>query len=125
MYGVIFLGTLYRGSNSTLWATLGSNIAKLVLQSSNNSILRSLYVDSKTLQIITKEFSTMIRDNIQVYSFYKEIGMVDLYRLYRKVISILGILFFTTDKGFIDCQRLFFHYRRCSERQRRYKWQLL
>ncbi len=80
-------------------------------------------MDSETLQIIAEEFSTMIRGDVKVHSFYEEMGMAGLYGLHGKVTSILGILFFGTDNGFIDRRRLLLYYRRCSGRQRRHKWE--
>jgi hypothetical protein len=90
------------------------NLAKLALQSPNTSLLKSLEVDSMALQMIADEFSTMIREDIAVYSFREERGMSGIYGLHDKVSKTPRTVEQPGLNAFADSGRLFLNYWRCS-----------
>ncbi|KAI9851995.1 MAG: Ankyrin-1 [Thelocarpon superellum] len=58
--GVIFAGTPHRGSNKALWASIASNVAKVVLKDQNDKVVDALNRGSETLERLQFNFSPII-----------------------------------------------------------------
>jgi protein SERAC1 len=74
--GIIFLGTLHRGSGMTTLAKLVALVAKLSLNITNSNLIRDLERNSQTLDRIRDSFSRILaRRTLTVWSFEEELSM--------------------------------------------------
>lgn len=84
--GVVFLGTLHRGSNKAGLAEVVGRIAKATLRHPNKVLLRTLEEDSDVLERQRRLFAS-ICERLQLACLFEEkpmaIGMVCCYPLSR------------------------------------------
>jgi len=85
-YGIVFLGCPHRGSDVTNWGLLAANMLKLAGMSSNEDLIRSLGIDSQTLQMVNSAFSIIFREkSLKIHSFREEKGMSGIKGISGKV----------------------------------------
>ncbi|KAK6079549.1 hypothetical protein SCUP234_05718 [Seiridium cupressi] len=85
---VVFLGTPHRGSSVAGWSLIASNLAKAVLQASNQEILRALEVNGEVLDNIHDEFQRLVlREEIRIHSFQEAKGLTGIAGLSGKVVD--------------------------------------
>ncbi|KAI9823926.1 MAG: hypothetical protein M1832_002244 [Thelocarpon impressellum] len=58
--GIIFAGTPHRGSNKAAWASIASNVAKIVLKDQNDKVVDALNRGSETLERLQYNFSPIL-----------------------------------------------------------------
>jgi len=85
-YGIVFLGCPHRGSDVTNWGLLAANMLNLAGMSSNEDLIRSLGIDSQTLQMVNSAFSIIFREkSLKIHSFREEKGMSGIKGISGKV----------------------------------------
>ncbi|KAL1637086.1 hypothetical protein SLS56_000742 [Neofusicoccum ribis] len=85
---IIFLGTPHRGSDSAEWGKIAANLVQLGFQDSNKKILRSLEVNSEILEIIHRDFVTIVHEKkIKIHSFQESRPITGIKGLEGKVVS--------------------------------------
>jgi hypothetical protein len=99
--GIVFAGTPHRGSNKAAWASIATNLAKLVLKDHNDLIITALCRGSETLERLQDSFSG-IAANMKLFSFFED----------RQTSGIGKVLLSGHRKGVIaddqaDCRRRF------------------
>lgn len=78
-HGIVFLGTPHRGSNTASLGSIAASVIKAVGHDENTSIVRSLEVNSETLDKISDAFSrSLALQEIRAYSFREELGMTNI-----------------------------------------------
>ncbi|KAM0817164.1 hypothetical protein AB5N19_02967 [Seiridium cardinale] len=85
---VVFLGTPHQGSPFAGWGLIASNLAKAVLQASNQAMLRALEVNAEVLDNIHDEFLRLVpREGIRIHSFQEAKGLTGIAGLSGKVVD--------------------------------------
>lgn len=85
-FAVIFLGTPHRGSRYASWGVMAQNIAKASGFDANAKVLRDLDVDSGTLDMLSEEFSKMLKaEKFQIFTFQEGMGYKGVQILNAKV----------------------------------------
>lgn len=69
--GIVFAGTPHRGSNKAAWASIATNLAKLILKDHNDRVINALCRGSETLERLQNSFSGIASD-IKVFSFLED-----------------------------------------------------
>ncbi|MCJ1263508.1 hypothetical protein MMC22_003378 [Lobaria immixta] len=78
-HGIVFLGTPHRGSNTASLGSIAASVAKAIGHDANTSIVRSLEVNSETLDKISDAFSrSLALQDIRAYSFREELGITNI-----------------------------------------------
>lgn len=82
----MFLGTPHRGSGSTDWGTIASNLVRVAFQDSNKDLVKSLSVNGEMLDSIHKEFKKLAQEHhLQCHSFQEAQAMTGIKGLNDKV----------------------------------------
>ena len=68
--GIVFAGTPHRGSNKAAWASIATNLVKLVSEDHNDRIISALCRGSETLERLQHSFSG-IALNMKLFSFFE------------------------------------------------------
>ena len=92
--GIVFLGVPHCGSDLEAWASIGSRMASLVVQT-NKDIVKVLNPNSEMLHIVENSFHSIVRqrrmdDPVEITCFFEELGVkgigeVMTYDLFRIV----------------------------------------
>jgi protein SERAC1 len=69
--GIVFAGTPHRGSNKATWASIATNLAKLILKDHNDRVINALCRGSETLERLQNSFSGIASD-MKVFSFFED-----------------------------------------------------
>jgi len=83
IHAVIFCGTPHRGSS---WVQLASNLVRLAVMDANSKLLKTLAVDAEILNLIQREFLSLVDEfPITIHSFLEGRAMTGIRGLNSKV----------------------------------------
>lgn len=80
---MIFAGTPHRGSNKAAWASIATNLAKLVRKDHNDRVVDALCRGSETLERLEHSFAG-VSVNLNIFSFVEDMPMATIGKASRK-----------------------------------------
>ncbi|KAI9749070.1 MAG: hypothetical protein M1835_001645 [Candelina submexicana] len=88
--GIVFMGTPHRGSDQTNWASIATNLAKLLTKDSNDRIVSALSRGSDILEGLQDSFAGII-DRFDIYSVFEEREFPKIGKIVDDASASLGV----------------------------------
>ncbi|KFZ25303.1 hypothetical protein V502_00216 [Pseudogymnoascus sp. VKM F-4520 (FW-2644)] len=88
--GVVFVGTPHRGSDQTSWASIATNLAKLLQKDHNDRIIAALTRGSEVLEGLQDSFAGIL-EKFTIYSVLEEKGIAGIGKVVHDNSAVLGV----------------------------------